>query len=127
MKYSQQIGIVAAIGLITCCFLPWVFIPSHNITISGMNSNTNYGKPGLLNIIFSTISIILFAISKIWAKRANLFIGTLNLAWSIKNLIVLSSCSMGDCPEKHISIYLQLILAIVMFVMILFPKIKIIT
>ena len=124
MKYSQPIGIVAAIGLIVCCFLPWVFISSYNITISGMNSNTNYGKPGLLSLIFAAINIIFFALNKIWAKRANLFVGTLSLAWSIKNLIVLSSCTMGDCPDVKAGLYLQLMSTILVFLMILFPKIK---
>ena len=78
MKYSQTIGIIAALMLIGICFLPWSYIASLNITITGFSAaGTNYGKPGLVNAILCSLMIILFAVPAIWAKRTNFFLAAL--------------------------------------------------
>ena len=41
MKYSNYIGVVAAIALIGMCFLPWVVIPTLNVTLNGISSEIN--------------------------------------------------------------------------------------
>ena len=78
MKHSQLIGIIAVLALIGICFVPWSFIPSKNIVITGFQSaGTDFGRPGYLNIILSTVCLLFFAIPKIWAKRANVFIAAI--------------------------------------------------
>ncbi len=125
MKYSQLIGIVAAIVVITLCFFPWSYIASKDILVTGLEAEgTRFGKPGLMNVMMSSIAIVLFLIPKVWAKRLNTFITVFNFAWSIRNYIVVSYCFMGECPEKKTSIYLLVAFAFITLVMSLLPKMK---
>ncbi|MFN3667015.1 MAG: hypothetical protein ACK4S0_12690 [Sediminibacterium sp.] len=126
MKYSQQIGIVAAITLIVLCFFPWSIVTSKQLVISGFAAEgTSFGRPGLFHAIFCSASILFFAIPRIWAKRTNVFIGAINLAWAIRNYILVSSCMLGECPEKQPALYAILALAILIQLMVLFPKIPV--
>lgn len=125
MKYSNYLGIFGAVTIIAACFLPWSYIPSINTTLTGMNTApTNFGKPGLLNIILSTIAILCFVIPAIIAKRINLFICAFNFAWSIRTFILLSQCEFGECPEKKAALYIVLLLSAIILVMTLFPMVK---
>ena len=123
MKHSQTAGIIASLVIVLLCFLPWTFIASQQITVTGFHATgTNYGKPGLLNVILCGLMIILFAIPAIWSKRTNVFLAALNLAWSFRNFLLLSSCMMGECPEKKVALYLLLLIAVVVMIMALLPK-----
>jgi hypothetical protein len=109
MKYANQIGAIAAIAVIASCFLPWIIIPDLQIQVSGFASEgTRFGKPGLINAIMSGIAFFLFLIPAVWAKRANLFFTGFNLAWAIRNYILLTICHGGDCPVKTTGLYLYL-------------------
>jgi len=126
MKYSQLIGVLAAIAVIVTCFFPWSLIERTNLVIEGMNApDTNFGRPGLMNIYITSCSIILFAIQKVWAKRVNFFFTMFNLAWSIRNYILVSSCLMGECPVKKPALYLLVFFSAVMLLMSLLPKLRI--
>ncbi len=126
MKYSQLIGILAAIAVTITCFFPWAVIERTNLVIEGMNApNTNFGRPGLMNIYITSCSIILFAIPKVWAKRINFFFTMFNLAWSIRNYILVSSCLMGECPIKKPALFLLVGFSAVMLVMSVVPKLSI--
>ncbi len=123
MKYSQQIGIAAAIGLIVCCFFPWSVIVSKNLSISGFaTEGTSFGRPGLFHLIVCSASVLFFIVPRIWAKRTNVFIGAINLAWAIRNYVLVSSCMFGECPEKQPALYIVLSCAIIIQLMVLFPK-----
>lgn len=123
MKYSQTIGIAAGVLLIAACFLPWSFIESRQLTVSGLEAaGTNFGKPGLFNIVVGAVCMLLFAIPRIWAKRTNVFLNAINLAWAIRNYIIVSSCMMGECPVKKAGLYVLLVAAIIMQAMALFPR-----
>jgi len=126
MKHSQTTGFIAALALIVICFMPWSYVVSQNIVISGMNTTgTSFGRPGLLNIIFAVLSIIFFSIPKIWAKRTNIFICMLNFAWGIKNYVLVTTCAMGDCPQKRAGVYLLLLVCLVMMLMSFLPRLEI--
>lgn len=126
MKYSQQIGAILALIVIGACFIPWSYIPSLDATITGMyTATTDFGKPGILHIAFSTLAFILFLIPKLWCKRTNIFITAINLAWAFKNYMLYSMCSGGDCQQKKAGIYIVLGCSIVMIVMAMLPKTKI--
>jgi hypothetical protein len=123
MKYSNHLGVVAAITIIAACFLPWAYIASIQTTLTGLQTpNTTLGKPGLLNVIFASISIILFIVPAVWAKRVNVFLGAFNLAWSLRNFILLGQCESGECPDKKIGIFVVLFFSVVLFIMTLLPK-----
>jgi hypothetical protein len=123
MKYSSLFGVIAALTVIATCFLPWAYIASIQTTLTGLQTpNTALGKPGLLSIIFSSISIILFIVPAVWAKRVNVFLGAFNVAWSVRNFILLGHCELGECPEKKVGIYIMLLSSVALFLMTLLPK-----
>ena len=126
MKYSQAIGIIATLAMIGICFLPWSFIASQHITVSGFSAQgTNFGKPGLFNCIMGIIMLLMFAVPAIWSKRTNVFISALNLAWAFRNYLLISACMMGECPEKQPSLYMLVALALLIQLMTFLPKLQI--
>lgn len=123
MKHSQTIGIIATLSLVAICFLPWSYITSRQITITGFQAvGTNFGKPGLFTVILSGIMLVMFAVPAIWSKRTNVFIAALNLAWSFRNYLMISTCLMGECPEKKPALYAQVALSVLILLMTLLPK-----
>ncbi len=126
MRFMKWIGLMAVILLVVSCFLPWVIFDSLKITVSGMGSNGTdfFGKPGFGNFVLSFFFIIFHFISKIWAKRWNLLIVALNLAWVVRNYFIISTCRDGECPEKQIGLYLVLVASLLMLISALFPDVK---
>jgi len=121
----KWVGLFAVILLIVSCFLPWVIIPSKNIVVSGVDSTgTNFGKPGYTHFVLSFFFIIFHFIPRLWAKRSNLLVVALNIAWAIRNYFIISMCREGDCPEKQIGLWLVLLGSILMLIAALFPDIK---
>lgn len=125
MKYSQWIGIAAAIILAIAGFLPWTYHPDLNKNFTGFFSENNvYGKPGNVFIVVSIVAIVFFAIPKVWAKRWNMFICALILSYAIKSFIVFSGCYRGICPDKLAGLWIMLLSAVVIMLMALFPDVK---
>lgn len=126
MKYSQLFGIIAVLALAAICYLPWSYIQEKNILVTGMSApGTMFGKPGLMHFVLGVPLIMFFIIPKIWAKRINVFISAINLAWSVRNYILLSTCFMGECPKIKLGLILSMALSTFILVMTFFPKIKI--
>jgi hypothetical protein len=122
----KWLGLLSALLLIFSCFFPWVIIISKNITIRGVDSTgTNFGKPGYFHLFLSFSFIVFNFLERIWAKRINIFIVAINLAWAIRNYIIISACQGGECPEKKIALYTVLFASILMLVTALFPDIDI--
>jgi hypothetical protein len=121
----KWIGLVAVILLVVSCFTPWVIIASKNITVSGVDATgTNFGKPGYVHFVLSFFFILFHLVPKIWAKRWNMLIVALNIAWAIRNYFIISACRDGECPEKQIGLYLVLSASVLMLVSALFPDVK---
>ena len=121
----KWMGILAVLTLIAACFIPWVYIESKLITVTGVATDgTNFGKPGYFHFIFAFLFIICTFIPRIGAKRANLLVTGLNLAWAIRNYFVITACAGGDCPEKQAGLWLALIASVVMMLSALFPDIE---
>ena len=125
MRWMKWIGLLSALLLIISCFMPWVFIESKNITISGVDATgTNFGKPGYFHFIMAGIYIIFTLIPRVWSQRSNLLICAFNLAWAIRNFIIISACRMGECPAKEPGLYLSLFASALMLLSAFFPDIK---
>jgi hypothetical protein len=125
VKYLHVLGIVACITLIISCFLPWVHYADINQTFNGFYSYKNeYGKPGKFLVLLACVTLIFTLLPKVWAKRANLFICALTLAYTIKTFILFGSCYNNYCPEKLFGIYLIVACAAIMLVASGFPKLK---
>jgi hypothetical protein len=125
MRWIKWIGFMAAVLLAASCFTPWVIIESKNITVSGVDATgTNFGKPGYFHFIMTALFIICLMIPRVWAKRSNLLICAFNIAWAVRNFIIISACRMGECPEKKSGLYVTLFASVVMLLCSFFPDIK---
>jgi hypothetical protein len=125
MKYSQWIGIAAAIGLVIAAFLPWTYHPDLNKHFTGFFSeNSVYGKPGNVFIFLCLFAIAFYAIPKVWAKRGNLLVCGIIMAYAVKSFIVYSGCYRGICPDKKVGLWLMLGASLLMLVMSFFPDVK---
>ncbi len=126
MNRSQWIALASAIVLVVACFMPWVYIAPANLIVSGVDTEgTRFGKPAYLHFILAAVIILFTFIKKIWAKRFNLMFAALNLAWAIKNYMVMSRCEAGECPVKQTGLYLVLIAALALLITTFFPNMKI--
>lgn len=126
MKYSQTIGILLCIALLYCTTQPLVIIESQHLVITGWKAlGTNFGQPGKFFAYFGGLSLVLFALPFIWAKRFNMALAAMLIAWSFRNFMVLSACQMGECPEKQWPLYACIIISFGILIMTFLPKIKI--
>lgn len=125
MKYSQQIGIVAALAVMLSCFLPWIELPNSTLVLNGFNGKVTdkltFGSQYKGHYFFCVICIVCFAVSKIFAKRFNMFFALLNLSWAIKNFILFRLCR-PECPTTKYGLYLLVFFSAIMLVMSLLPK-----
>lgn len=126
VKYLHWIGMAACLMLVVSCFLPWVYYADLNQTFTGFYSyNNEYGKPGKFFLIFGSLALMCMLLPKVWAKRANLFICALTVAYAIKTFILFSSCYNNYCPQKLFAIYLMVGSTLVMLLSSFFPNLKI--
>ncbi len=127
MRYSNYIGILAGLLMLVAATFPWIHIVSINATVSGFGSATvtKFGMPVLMNIIMLVLNVFFFLIPRLWAKRINPFIASIGFAWSLRNLLLLSTCRNGECPERFIWLYIYFVAALIVLIMTLVPEIKI--
>ena len=122
----KWVGLAAALVLFISCFLPWVFIESRNITVTGTETaGTRFGKPAYFHFVLLAFFIFFHFIPRVWAKRANLLIVALNIGWAVRNFFIVSACQGGDCPVKEAGIWLVLLSSILLLISALFPDMKI--
>lgn len=126
MKRIQWISLFLIVLIIIACAIPWVRIPVADLTITGVNTDgTRFGKPAYLHFLLAGLIVIFTFIQRLWAKRFNLLFASLNLAWAIKNFLLVSRCEAGVCPEKQAGIYLLLIASVGLLITTFFPDIEI--
>ena len=126
MKYSQWIGIAAALLLIGACFLPWAYYPDLQKEFTGFFSEGNaYGRPGKVFLFFCIVEIGLFLVPKVWAKRANLLVGAMTIAFGIKTYILYTACYRGICPDKRLGIFLILVVPFIMLAAAVLPDLAV--
>lgn len=124
MRFMKWFGLGAVILLVLSCFLPWIIVESKELTVSGVHATgTNFGKPGYFHFIMALLFTVFHFVNKLWAKRWNLLVVGLNLAWAVRNFVVISACRGGECPEKQVGLYLSLIASVLILVSALFPGI----
>lgn len=123
MRYMFWLGIASVILLALACAMPWVLIPSKQLIISGIDATgTRYGKPGYLHLLLGFFYLVFTLVPAVWAKRANLLVVAFNMAWTIRNFLILSLCRGGECPERLSGMYLLLLASVLMLLAALFPK-----
>ncbi len=124
MKLATYFGITAALLLILCCFIPWAYYPDLQQNFTGFYSmGNNYGKPGKAFIFLSAISIALFLIPTIWAKRVNQFIAVLIFSYALKTYRLFAACyGLAICPQVKPGLYGMLIFSLTVLVCSLLSK-----
>jgi hypothetical protein len=127
MKYSKWIGLLAAVTVFVVCYKAWIYVPSAKLEIGGMfaTGKQNFGRPGLVNMIMTGGSFLMFLLPYIWAKRSNIFLCAFNIAWACRNYILLSKCYGGDCPVIKPGLYLLLLASAIMLAMSFIPDVKV--
>ena len=125
MKYSQILGIIAAIVLMLSGLMNWTWYPDIKEYFTGFYTHNNqYGRPGRIFIIAGIIAIIFYLVPRIWAKRWNVFFCAIIFAYAIKTFILFSGCYRGICPERQAGIWVMLASASVMLIAALLPDLK---
>jgi hypothetical protein len=131
VKFLHWLGIAACLTLIISCFLPWSYYADPQIvneaerTFTGFYSFHNqYGKPGKFLIICATLTLVFMLLPKIWAKRTNLFIAALLVAYAISKFIKFGSCYNNYCPQKLFGLYIMLACTVIMLIASGFPNLK---
>jgi hypothetical protein len=131
IKYLHWLGIAACIALIISCFLPWSYYDDPQIvnaaekTFTGFYSFHNqYGKPGKLLVFAGVLMLILMLLPKIWAKRTNLFICAIVVAYAVSKFIKFGACYNNYCPQKLFGLYLMLGCTVIMLLASVFPKLS---
>jgi hypothetical protein len=126
LRWMKWIGLASVILLIVSCFIPWVYIETGNLTVSGIDADSiHFGKPGYFHLIMSFFFLVFSFTPRIWAKRSNLFVTAINLGYAVRNFYVISTCSGGECPEKKLGLYFMLLSSIIMLIAALFPDMQI--
>lgn len=124
-RFIYWLGIAACIVLIIACFLPWTYHADVSKNFTGFFSEKNaYGKPGRFFIFFAVIILALMLLPKLWAKRTNIFMGAVVIAYAIKTFILFTSCYNAYCPEKKAGVFLMLFSSLIIFIATLFPTMK---
>jgi hypothetical protein len=127
MKYSQTIGIILTLVLLFLTTQPLVIIESRHWLITGWKvADTNFGQPGKFMMYIGIMNIILFALPILNAKRFNMAFAILNFSWTIRNFLVLSACSMGECPQKQWPLYACIVVSFAVLIMTFLPKMELI-
>lgn len=125
MRWMKWTGLAAAVVLIISCFYTWVVITTKNIVVTGVDATgTHFGKPGYFNLLFTFLFLVFTFTPRIWAKRINLVVCAFNMAWAVRNYFVVSTCRAGECPEKHLALYLLVAASLLMLVSSFFPDMK---
>ena len=124
-KILHWIGLSACILLTVSCFMPWAYYADINKVFTGFFSEQNsYGKPGVFLVFFAAIIFVFMLLPKIWAKRANLFLGALEVSYAFKTYVLYTTCYNAYCPEKRMGIYLMLFSTILILLAAIFPAMK---
>ena len=128
MRYSNYIGILAGLIMILAAAFPWIRIVSLDAVLTGFGSEkiTRFGMPVLMNLFMIGVAIIFFLVPKLWAKRANPFVGAINFAWAVRNLLLLSTCRTGECPQTTVWLYVYFTASLILLVMTVLPDMKVI-
>jgi hypothetical protein len=126
LKYAPLAGITAALLLILFCFIPWAFYPDLQQNFTGFYSKqNNYGRPGIAFVFLSVIAIILFAITKLWARRVNQFIAVLIFAYALKTYFLFAACYQGICPQIKLGLIGVPVFSFIILISSLLSKAKI--
>ncbi|HVF96591.1 MAG TPA: hypothetical protein VM871_04690 [Flavisolibacter sp.] len=116
MRVNFLFSLVAVALMIAGCLLPWMTVETKGITITGINTaGTSFGKPGYFHFLWAGLYLLLVGINKLWATRIALVFAAFNIAWALRNFLLIPACAGGECPSRNAGLYLLLAASIAMF------------
>lgn len=123
MSKNKIFGLISVAVVIICAFLPWITVESKHLVFTGLQTNGSYfGEPGKVNVFFALVVGILFLLKGKMPARINLFLAAFLAAWTFRNLLLFSRCEMGECPDRHIALFLSLVAALGAFISVCFTN-----
>jgi hypothetical protein len=132
-KILYWLGRICCVLLIAACFMPWAYYSDATIsteaqrTFTGFYSYQNYyGKPGKFLVFFAALSLLLKILPKIWAKRVDLFISAIAMAYGLKCFFEYKGVYGGVIPQLHTGLFLMLGSLLVMMAAAIFPDLEIV-
>ncbi|MEP6675959.1 MAG: hypothetical protein ABJA78_12425 [Ferruginibacter sp.] len=134
LKILHWTGIAACILLIVSCFLPWTHYANDPVirdeaqrTFTGFYSYDNYyGRPGKFLSAIAIISMLMKLLPKVWAKRTDLFVTGIGIAYTARTVVEYTGSYTGIHPEIKIGLILMLVSVITIFIAALSPDINLI-
>ncbi len=128
-KLLHYFSLIICIILIAVCFMPWVHYNSINETFNGFNvkkfaTGVYYGRAGLIITYFVFAIITLTILPFIAAKRANMFVCALLVAYTLRTYVIFTGSIFEGEVVKLAGIYLIVLLSFVLVVCSVFPYLK---
>ena len=132
MNYKKNIhylAIVATLAIIATCFIPWVHYNNIDVTFNGYNvkkfaTGVYYGRAGIIITIFAAISLLFTLMQSMVAKRVNMFLCALLVAYTLRTYVIFTGSLFDGEVTKLAGIYLIVILSFVMVICSVFPYLK---
>jgi hypothetical protein len=126
-KIAYYTGVLSAIALIICCFIPWVHYNNINETFTGYHvvkfaGGSYYGKAGIIITFISVVILSFMLMPRLWAKRANLFLAALLFAYCVRTYVLFTGALFEGEVEKLAGIYLIVILSFLVLLGAVFPR-----
>jgi hypothetical protein len=132
-KILYWLGIACCILLIVSCFMPWAHYNDPNITNEAQRTftgfytyNNYYGKPGKFLCFCAAVSLFLKIMPKIWAKRIDLFLCAIAMAYGLKCFFEYKGVYYGVVPQLYPGLFLMLGSLLLMMSAAIFPDLRII-
>lgn len=127
-KIAHYTGIIACLGIIAACFMPWTYYHNIQETFTGLHvipfpTGNYYGKAGIPITIFASLILLLMLVPRVWAKRVNLFLAAMLVAYTIRTYIIFTSALFKGEVEKYAGMYLVVLLSFLILITTLFPKV----
>ena len=109
--------------------MPWTHYQSIQQTFTGFNvvpfpTGNYYGKAGIPISIIAGLALLLMFIPRLWAKRTNLFLAGVLVAYTIRTYIIFTSALFDGEVQKFAGIYLVIIFSVVILITTLFPNVQ---
>jgi hypothetical protein len=132
-KILYWLGRICCVLLIIACFMPWAYYSDSSIanetqrTFTGFYSYQNYyGKPGKFLTFFAACSLLLKILPRVWAKRVDLFLCAIAMAYGLKSFFEYKGVYGSVVPQLHAGLFLMLGSLLVMMAAAIFPDLKIV-
>lgn len=122
-KYSKWLTLLAAVLLISSCFMDWAYYPDIQKSFTGWFSEKNvYGKPGKWLTVMAVFAVIAQFLPSLFLKRTNLFLMALNAAYAFYTFVKYTRSYGITHPAAHWGIYLMVSTSLLLLLTAMFPS-----